>query len=166
MQDVWKRLKPKFLEHSEQTSGTNKSFNFRRLWKQSIVITLAVVLLPLFTLGVIDYTISRNALESELLLRTTRLVSNLRRSLTSYLEERVFALNFIILDNSYAQLADESRLKQILENLKGGLGEWYDLGLIDHTGRQVNYTGPYNILGMDYSGQDWYKKLHYKEIET
>ncbi|MDR2551148.1 MAG: two-component sensor histidine kinase [Desulfobulbus sp.] len=167
MQDGWKRFKPKFLEHSEQTSGTNKSlFNFRRLWKQSIVITLAVVLLPLFTLAVVDYTVSWKALESELLLRTTRLVSNLRRSLTSYLDERIFALNFLILDNSYAQLADENRLKQILENLKSGLGEWYDLGLIDHTGKQVNYTGPYNIQGMDYSGQDWYKKLHYKDQET
>ncbi|MCL2457756.1 MAG: ATP-binding protein [Desulfobulbus sp.] len=167
MQDVWKRFKPKFLDHSEQTSGTDKSlFNFRRRWKQSIVITLAVVLLPLFTLAAVDYTISRKALESELLQRTTRLVSNLRRSLTAYLDERVFALNFLILDNSYAQLADENRLKQILENLQGGLGEWYDLGLIDHTGHQVNYTGPYNIQGRDYSGQDWYQKLHYKDLET
>lgn len=167
MQDGWKRYKPRFLEHSDQASGMYKSlFNFRRLWKQSIVTTLAVVLLPLFTLAVVDYSISRKALESELLLRTTRLVSNLRRTLTSYLDERVFALNFLILDNSFEQLADENRLKQLFENLKSGLGEWYDLGLIDHTGTQVNYTGPYKIRGMNYSGQDWYKKLHYKEQET
>jgi len=167
MQNGWKRYRPKFLEHSEQTSGMYKTlFNFRRLWKQSIVITLAVALLPLFTLAAVDYAISRKAIESELALRTTRLVSNLRRSLTSYLEERVFALNFLILDNSFEQLSDEHRLKQLLENLKSGLGEWYDLGLIDHTGMQVNYTGPYNIRGMDYSGQDWYKNLQYKDQET
>ncbi|MCL2789430.1 MAG: ATP-binding protein [Desulfobulbus sp.] len=167
MQNGWKSYKPKFLEHSNQASGTDKSLiNFKRLWKQSIIITLAVVLLPLFTLAVLDYTISKKALESELLLRSSRLVSNLRRNLTSYLEERVFALNFLILDNSYEQLADENRLKQLLEHLKGGLGVWYDLGLVDHTGKQVNYTGPYNIRGVDYSGQDWYKKLLPKEQET
>ena len=85
-----KNIKPGFLDHHDESSGMYKSlFNFRLLWKQSIAVTLAVVLLPLFTLAAVDYIISKNALESELLLRTAHLVSNARRTLTSYLEERV-----------------------------------------------------------------------------
>ena len=33
-----------------------------------------------------------------------------------------------------------------------------DLGVIDDTGRQVAYIGPYPLLGIDYSGQDWFKQ--------
>ncbi len=167
MQDGWKRYKPRFLEYSEQSSGMFKSlFNFRLLWKQSIIATLAVALLPLFTLAVVDYKISKEAHESELLLRTSRLVSNARRNLTSYFDERKFALNFLTLDNTYDQLLDPHRLTELLDNLKSGLGEWSDLGVIDHTGVQRNYAGPYPLLGMDYSQQEWYRKLSYTDTDT
>ena len=160
----FKRYKPRFLDYHDQASGIYKSlFNFRLLWKQSIAITLAVALLPLLVLAVIDYNISKQAMESEILLRTARLVSNARRTLTSYLDERKFALNFLILDNSYDQLFDEQRLKQLLENLKSGLGEWSELGVIDHNGVLRNYAGPHQLKGMNYSGQEWYKKLSYTD---
>ena len=137
MHDALKRYKPRFLDHHDQLSGMYKSlFNFRLLWKQSIATTLAVVLLPLFTLAVVDYTISKEALESELLLRTSRLVSNTRRTLTSYFDERKFALNFLTLDNTYDQLLDEQRLKQLLENLKSGLG------VVVRSGRYRPYRYP------------------------
>ncbi len=159
--------KPTFLDHYDDSTGLYKSlFNFRRLWKQSIAITLAVALLPLLTLAVIDYTISKNSLESEILLHTARVVSNARRTLTYYLDERKFALNFLIFDNSYEQLFDEQRLGQLLDNLKSGLGDWSDLGVIDHNGIQRNYAGPYDVKGMDYSNQDWYKNLHYTDQDT
>ena len=162
-----KRFKPRFLDHIDQSSGMYKSlFNFGLLWKQSIATTLAVVLLPLFTLAVVDYTVSKEALESELLLRTSRLVSNARRTLTSYFDERKFALNFLTLDNTFDQLLDEQRLNQLLENLKSGLGEWSDLGVIDHTGIQRNYAGPYPLRGADYSKQEWYRKLSYTDTES
>ena len=162
-----KRYKPRFLDYHDQASGLYKSlFNFRLLWRQSIAITLAVALLPLLVLAVIDYNISKQAIESEVLLRTARLVSNARRTLTSYLDERKFALNFLILDNTYDQLFDEQRLKQLLENLRSGLGEWSELGVIDHNGIQRNYAGPYPLKNMDYSKQDWYKNLNYTDPDS
>lgn len=161
------RFKPKFLDHHDQSSGMYKSlFNFRLLWKQSIAITLAVVLLPLFTLAFVNYRVSTDAVESELLLRTSRLVSNARRTLTAYLHERIIALNFLILDTSFEQLNSQTRLGDLLNHLKSGLGEWHDLGLIDHTGIQVNYAGPDNLRGIDYSRQEWYSKLNYKDQES
>ncbi len=163
----FKRYKPRFLDYHNQASGIYKSlFNFRLLWRQSIAITLAVALLPLMVLAVIDYKISKQAIESEILLRTSRLVSNARRTLTSYLDERKFALNFLILDNTYDQLFDEQRLKQLLDNLRSGLGEWSELGVIDHNGIQRNYAGPYPLKDMDYSGQEWYKNLNYSDSDS
>ena len=157
-------FKPRFLDQQDQGSGMYKPlFNFPQLWKQSIAAMLAVALLPLLALAVVDYVISTKALESEFHLQTARLVSNARRSLVSYLDERKYILNFLVFDNTYEQLFETRRLQQLLENLKSGLGEWLDLGVIDHLGIQRNYAGPYPVKGMDYSQQEWYKNLGYTD---
>ena len=149
-------FKPRFLDQQDQGSGMYKPlFNFRRLWKQSIAAMLAVALLPLFALAVVDYLISTRSLESEFHLQTARLVSNARRTLASYLDERKYILNFLVFDNSYDQLFEPRRLQTLLDHLKSGLGEWMDLGVIDHNGIQRNYAGPYPVKGMDYSQQEW-----------
>ena len=155
-----KKYKPKFLEHHFDPSDQESSLiNFRELWKWSMAIILAVALIPLFVLATIEYRVSKQATESEILLRTSRLVSNARRTLTSYLEERKFALRFIALDNSYEQLHDPNRLEKLLGRLKTGLGDWSELGVIDDCGIQQNYAGSYHLQGVDYSKQDWYKNV-------
>lgn len=155
-----KKYRPKFLEHKFDPSSQDSSLvNFRQLWKSSMAIILAVALIPLLVLAIIEYRVSKQAMESEILLRTSRLVSNARRTLTSYLEERKFALRFVVLDNSYEQLHDASRLEKLLERLKTGLGEWSELGVVDADGIQKSYAGPYKLKGADYSKQDWYTNI-------
>jgi len=134
-------------------------FNFRRIWKLAVVLTSCVVLIPLISMAVIDYKATQEAVESEILLRTSRLVSNTRRTVSYFLAERKAALDFIDHDNSYEKLNDPERLAQILENLKSGFGGFVDLGVIDSLGRQKTYVGPYNLQGKGYSGQEWFKRV-------
>jgi signal transduction histidine kinase len=75
------------------------------------------------------------------------------------LEERRAALRFIEEDNSCEVLHDPARLATILENLKKGFGGFVDLGMIDATGKQRAYVGPYKLRGIDYSGQEWFKEV-------
>jgi len=160
-------FKPRFLDQQDQGSGMYKPlFNFRRLWQQSIAAMLAVALLPLLALAVVDYVISTRSLQSDFRLQTARVVSNARRTLASYLDERKYILNFLVFDNSYDQLFEPRRLQTLLDHLKSGLGEWKDLGVIDHNGIQRNYAGPYPVKGMDYSQQEWYKNLGYTDQDN
>jgi signal transduction histidine kinase len=152
------RYKPKFWDHHDLSAGPYKPlFNFRLIWKQSVFLTLSVALIPLLFLAAMDYRVTQKAEESEILLRTSRLLSNTRRSLSYFLDERRFALSFIVLDNIYDDLADPVRLGQILKNLQSGLGQWSDLSLIDDKGVQQNYIGPYTMKNINYSDQDWYR---------
>ena len=34
-----------------------------------------------------------------------------------------------------------------------------DIGVIDHTGLQHAYVGPYHLTGINYSDQDWFKEV-------
>jgi len=162
---ITNRFIPKFWDHHDVAAGPFKSlFNFRRIWKQAAFLTAGVALIPLILMAIIDYNVTQDAIESEILLRTSRLVSNTRRSISFFLDERKFALNFIIHDNTFESLKDPMRLSEILENLKKSLGGFSDIGVIDESGIQVNYVGPYKLIGADYSTQVWYREVQERSI--
>jgi signal transduction histidine kinase len=75
---------------------------------------------------------------------------------TFFLEERLDALQFTINEIDYDRLVNPDRLAEILRNLKLGFGGLTDLSVIDDTGKQVAYAGPYNLEGRDYSNQRWF----------
>ena len=159
------RFIPKFRAYREAASGPFRSlFDFGKIWKQAVFLCTGVALTPLILMALIDYNVTRHAIESEILLRTSRLVSNERRTISFFLEERKFALEFVVHDNPYETLKDAARLAAILDNLRKALGGFSDLGVIDSSGIQVSYTGPYSLLGVDYRQQDWFRQVMEKGV--
>ncbi len=153
-------FKPDFWDHEDVAAGPFKHlFNFRRIWKQTVFLTLTVTLTPLIFMAAIDYRVSRKAIESDIQLRTARLVSNTRRSVSFFLQERKSALAYVIEDTLLEDIMNPVRLAQILENLKRAFGGFIDLGVIDEQGIQRAYAGPFLLEGIDYSGEDWYRHV-------
>jgi signal transduction histidine kinase len=153
-------LRPDFWDHEDVAAGPYKHlFNFRRMWKSAVLLTAVVALAPLVFMTVVDYKVNQQAIESDISYQTARLVSNTRRSVSFFLSERKSALNFIDKDNTYAALSDPLRLTALLDNLKKGFGGFTDLGVIDANGLQHGYVGPYNLAGINYSDQDWFRDL-------
>jgi two-component system, NtrC family, sensor kinase len=161
MKTLSQKLKPKFWDHRDDTAGRfSRMFNFRFVWKVSVFLMSAVALVPLIFITLVDYQVSQNAVRSEILLRTSRLVSNTRRTLYFFLDERRAVLNFIIKDNNYDDLDNEARLLELLNNLQKEFTGFIDLGVIDADGRQSAYVGPYPLEGADYySDQDWFREV-------
>ena len=153
-----KRIKPAFWDQRKMSGAAYSSqFDFRRTWYAAVIVTSVVVLAPLVFMTVMDYRVTRHDVESDILLRTSRLVSNTRRTLSYFLEERKSALDFIVHDNNFKLNVNPERMEQILENLKRSFGGFMDLGCIDHSGIQCVYAGPYNLTGKNYSDQEWYQ---------
>ena len=161
MRLLFDKWKPDFWGLPVDAKGLFKHmFNFRRIWKVSVSLTAGVTLLPLIAITLIDYNVTQNAIESEILLRTARIASNAKRSISFFLDERKSALDFLIHDNSFESLMDEQNLARILGNLRKGFGGGFeDIGVIDASGVQRTYVGPYNLKGKDYSDQPWFRKV-------
>jgi two-component system NtrC family sensor kinase len=154
------KIRPEFWRYQKPGGGPKKRLvNFPRLWKSSVLITSAVALLPLIFITIIDYNVTQHSIESELFLRTSRVVSNTRRAISFFLTERRASLDFIVHDNEFERLNNPERLADILKNLQKGFGGVTDLGVIDSTGRQSNYVGPYKLKNKDYSEQEWYAQV-------
>lgn len=153
-------MRPKFWDYVDAAAGPfGHLFNFRRIWKLAVLLTVGVALVPLVVITAIDYQVTQKSIESEIALRTSRMVSNTRRAVSFFLEERRAALDFIVRDNSFEDLNDPERLQAVLANLKSSFGGFTDLGVIDPLGYQRNYAGPYRLEGVDYSQQAWYKEV-------
>ncbi len=155
---IMDRLRPEFWNGAADGGPYRSLFNYRRVWRLSVLLLAAVTLTPLCIMTVIDFNVTKQAVTQENLHRTTITTSNTRRTLSYFLDERLAALNFAAREESSRQLAVKGRLGALLADLKAAFGGFMDLGVIDATGRQIAYDGPYDLLGIDYSSQEWFKK--------
>jgi two-component system, NtrC family, sensor kinase len=154
------QFKPDFLQATPTSDGPYRhTFDYRSIWKKAILIALLVSLCPLIIITTIDYKYTQNSIQSENLLRTLRVGSNARRSISFFLSERLSALSFIVHGNTIEELKDPEKLQSILQNLLASFNCFVDLGLIDQNGVQLNYVGPYPLEGKDYSNQAWFQQV-------
>jgi len=150
-------LKPEFYHQTSDHLNPYFTFpDYRKIWGIGIFVLAAAALLPLMVVTLIYYQLIQKSVDSELILRTERVASNARRAVTFFLEERLDALRFTVNEIKYDQLANPIHLAEILRNLKLGFGGLTDLSVIDHTGIQVSYAGPFKMEGKDYSKQTWF----------
>ncbi len=130
----------------------------------TVLATLCAALVPLVIMTAIDYRVSRDATVSEIMLRTAQLTSNTKRSVSYFLNDRKAALEFINYNEPHESLVSEKRLSVILQGLQNSFGGFVDLGVINHRGIQGAYVGPYDLVGKDYSGADWFKQVNLRGI--
>lgn len=158
---ILRKVKPAFWDKRPSLSGPSRyRFNYRRIWQISVLATSVVSLLPLIAITLMDYNVTQQAIESEFRLRTARIVSNAKRAISFFLTERRSALEFIVRDNSFDELSDPQRLEEILNNLRESFGGGFvDLGVIDASGIQKTYVGPYGLEDKGYSNQPWFMQV-------
>ncbi|WP_027186418.1 sensor histidine kinase [Desulfovibrio inopinatus] len=157
-EDVKNFIKPRFWAlETQEGAWDNQLFNYRRIWLGSVLLLLAVSLVPLTAMFVTDYQLSSKTMENEHTQRILRLVSNTKRTLAYFLGERLSALKFTLEEESFESLTAPKRLEIVLRNLKAGFGGFLDLGVIEESGLQVAYCGSFDLQGRQYSNQDWFK---------
>jgi two-component system NtrC family sensor kinase len=164
---IIEKLRPKFWNHVPTDIPKSKDqFNFRRIWNLAILLTAGVALVPLTTMTVLHYQVTQNAIEAEINNHTYRLVRNTWGTVAYFLDERRTVLDLIAQDNTFEELNDPVRLSAILKNLKRRPGGLVDLGVINSSGRQTAYVGPYKLTNVDYSDQKWFKEVMERGVYT
>ena len=136
-----------------------QTLNFRRIWIFFVLLTSAFAIVPVVFFALIDYNVTKKSVESESILRSAWQVSNTWRSVSFFLNQRKSALYFTVHDNTFEELTNPDRLSNVLVNLQKAFGDFTDIGVIDASGRQRAYKGPYELEGKDYSDQEWFKNV-------
>jgi two-component system NtrC family sensor kinase len=118
-----------------------------------------IAILPLLILSGINYHQYQDTLRAELTRPMIRFAANGKQSLESFLSERLSALSMVLRDTPPEELRDSRNLDDFLVTLNQTFGEIVDLGVIDETGVQIAYSGPFDLEGLDYSAQDWLREV-------
>jgi signal transduction histidine kinase len=141
-----------------ETNTDRSLFRYRRLWISIVISTCLVSLIPLVVMVFINYSQYREAFQEEVEQPVFLLASSTSRSLQFYIDERVAVLDFIIRDIPYEELCDDARLSQVYRDLKANQEDIVDIGVIDNSGHQGYYVGPYDLRGKAYGSQEWFSE--------
>ena len=157
---ILEKLKPGFWDHEDIATEPYKHlFNFRRIWRRAVFVTALVAIVPLVITALISYKLNQDTMDSELLLRTSRLVSNSWRSVSLFLSNRRATLDFVNHNNTFEALTDPVRLSAIRKNLNKRFGGFAELGILDTFGIQRTCVGPHTLEGVNYSDQPWFREV-------
>jgi len=132
---------------------------YRKLRRRSVVATSLVALAPLIIMVIINFYQDKQAYISESNFAVNRILSNSKRNLEFVIEERRSALSLILNEQSFEKLNSTSGLKSIQKNLNNSFGGFVDLGVINSDGIQINYVGPYELIGRNYREQPWFNEV-------
>ena len=141
---------------------------YRRMRHLAVICIVAVSLVPLVLMTAVNFYQYDRASRSEARQAVRRLVSNNKRSLAFFIEERLSELTYVIHDKSYDELLADDELDRILKNMTKSLpiGAVVDLGLIDAEGNQLSYTGPFELRGKNYADQDWFFEMKTRGVHV
>ena len=137
---------------------------YANLQRKIIFITLLVSFIPLISLSVIIYyqftQVFRNTIEERIEYRA-RVQSN---AIDLFLKERTAILLAMADTYTFDYLAKKNNLERVFQIMNNRVGGFIDLGLIDSTGRQVAYVGPYNLIHLNYNSQPWFHEVESKGV--
>ena len=132
---------------------------YKVLRRNMIIIMALVTLLPLFLMALINYHEYQKVLKNEIIVPLGTMVNKTKHSFELFLTERLSAVSFIASAYSFKDLSDQKMLNRIFRVMKQEFGGFVDLGLIDSSGVQVSYVGPYKLKGKTYKDHDWFHEV-------
>jgi two-component system NtrC family sensor kinase len=137
---------------------------YSRLQTKIVALTLLVTFTPLLLLGVIIYRQFADMYVDKIREQIRNRSENQAASLDLFLKERTAILGAIADTHSFQAITDQDNLarKLVVMNLRAGA--FVDLGVIDHTGQQLAYVGPYELTGKNYYEQAWFGEVMSKGL--
>ncbi len=136
-----------------------KQDRYATLKKTILACMILVPVIPFILVLGVGYYYFTTSLESSTISSMKRIIEDHRQMIDSFLRERKADLEFILNSYSYDTLAEPRRLSDILTQLQKKSSAFVDLGLFNEEGIHVNYSGPYQLAGMDYGQEAWFNQV-------
>jgi two-component system, NtrC family, sensor kinase len=142
----------------------NTSNRYDKLRRNIVIIMIAATVIPLSMMAYINHHLFNTGLKAEIIKPLESLTNRTARSFELFFEDRNSSIKLIASLYSYQELSSKMILNRIFQVLKKEYCCYIDLGLINDRGEQINYVGPYDLLGYNYSNQDWFKEVMVKGV--
>jgi signal transduction histidine kinase len=139
---------------------------YRRMAVTGILAVSAVAIIPLLAVTAIGYRQYRAAFDSDFSNPMLRFASAAQQSLGSFLSERLSALGLLMRETPIEELRSSAALQRALTTVDESFGGIVDLGLIDETGVQVAYAGPFALAGRNYAEYRFFQEARTRGVSV
>ena len=137
----------------------NKKDYFLLFIRQRIFTVIIISLTPMILVSSIILYKFHNSYQEKVHAHLGTLVEQHKQNIDNFLREKLADIRFLAKDFNFDELADESFLRSKLENLQEEYGHVFvDLGVINSSGVQVAYAGPFKLGKAMYYTTDWFEK--------
>ncbi len=124
-----------------------------------VIVIIIVSAVPLILISAITRHYFQVSYREKVLNNSKLRIAKHRQTIENFLTERLGALRVQAKSFTFDQLNDASFLRDRLAVLQEEYGpSFMDLGVVNGSGKQVAYAGPYKLQNADYSEAEWFKK--------
>jgi two-component system, NtrC family, sensor kinase len=145
----------------ESASPTKR---YRRLRLTLLFAMVGISMIPLINVAGLGYFEYQDLLQQS---EKEQLQWNLeiaKKSIEAYVGKLQSVLNFVARGDRYEELLTQDAIEDLFVRLQIHCPCFVDLGVIDSTGMQRTYVGPYNLLGKNYHEQEWFHHTLTSEV--
>ncbi len=135
-----------------------------RIRSRIIILMVLVTFIPVIVIVAINYYNYQTHIRAEIVNPLHILTHKTKRTFELFIDERINVIKFIASAYTYKDLTDKPTLKRIYRVLKKEFGDFVDLGILTEDGIQLNYIGPYEFTGKNYSKQNWFQEVMVKGV--
>ena len=152
---AWKLSPGNFLNFPDDSTSPER---YRILRRKIITLMILVTVVPLSFLSFIIYRHYKSNLATVAKRPLLVLAEKGKHTVDLFFKANLTAISFIASLHSYEELTDADDLNRVFHILKQEVGGIVDIGVIDVTGRQVNYAGPHDLSDKYYADQKWFQE--------
>jgi two-component system NtrC family sensor kinase len=138
----------------------NRRIKYYRSLLRNIVLTiLLTAITPTVLISIFILDAFRVSYEEKVFDHLDVLTRKHKRSIDIFLEEKLMDIRLLAKTNRFADLTDQTLSNQRFNELQRAFDRSFvDLGVVDHQGRQIAYSGPLELTGVNYSSAEWFKQ--------
>jgi len=152
---AWKLNPGNFLNFPDDSTSPGR---YRILRRKIITLMILVTVAPLSFLSFILYRHYKNDLVHVAQRSLLDLADKGKQTVDLFFKENLTAISLIASLHSYEELSDADDLNRVFHILKQAVGGIVAIGVIDVSGRLVNYAGPPDLSDKDYANQKWFQE--------
>ena len=131
----------------------------RHQLKRTILVNMMVLpLIPFLAVTAVSFYFFAAALETGTREKLSRILSDHSRMIGSFLTDRRADLEMMTRVYRFDDLSAPGGIDRVLEVLSQRSPAFVDLGVFDHLGTHLCYSGAHALAGKSYAGEAWFKK--------
>ncbi len=138
---------------------------YRQLRLRLLTAMVAIAVIPMLMLAGLGYQQYRKLLRDVEQQQLERQLEGAIRSIEHMVGSLEKVVEFIAYRDRYDELLDDEALEDLLIRIHRQYGFFADLGVIDLSGIQKAYSGPYDqLVGVNYSEAEWFQQVIEQDV--